>query len=71
MYILANTKCHLWNVYYVVARVFLASDWSRERYTTLVTADRGPAALSHAGRAPTGFQADMYKLGLLDPSLPW
>lgn len=25
MHILANTKCHLWNVYYLVAHVFLAS----------------------------------------------
>lgn len=44
-------------------------DRSREPYFMLVTPDRGPAALSHAGRAPTDFQTGMYKLGLLDPSL--
>lgn len=35
----------------------------------LVTPDRGLAALSHAGRAPTDFQTGMYELGLLDLSL--
>lgn len=36
----------------------------------LATSDLGPAALSHAGRTPTDFQAGMYKRGLLDLSLP-
>lgn len=44
-------------------------DWSEEPYFMLVTPDRGPAALSHAGRAPTDFQTGMYKWGLLDLSL--
>lgn len=70
MYILANTKCHLQNVQHVVACVFLASPRkSREPYFMLVTPDRGPAALSHAGRAPTDFQTGMHELGLLDLSL--
>lgn len=44
-------------------------DWSGEPYFMLVTPDRGPAAPSHAGRAPTDIQTGMYKLGLLDLSL--
>lgn len=47
------------------------SDGSGEHCAELVAPDRGPATLSHAGRAPIDFQADTYKSGLLDASLPW